>query len=485
MTPLGTFWNENEEMTKLFKRNEIHAINPSSRTISRRLINFYNVIFLRENHLKEKLVYFDKELNNITIFKTLKDYIYSSSNPTDIAKRSLKVSVYIEGEVLHKSCTFLKYKRIDPNKIIFSKEFGSFFYPEPIFEVVKIENLTKSEEEKLVLFGRGASLGIANLLVEAKLLNNNGERFYKRFTKKTSTKVREIYEPVEPLKRALKIVNEELFHFYYAGKSLGSQFAYLKKRSIKDNIAVHSDPEYRYTLKADIKSFFDNCKEKEVLKYLAPLISSKSYKGVELEPFHFGLSRESHNMDNIICGTKKLQLLRLVFFNPDTDGGLYQGSPPSGILSNIVMRKVSRYLSNIFEKEGKKFSVYADDLTVSSKKKITKFEKKRIIGAINYVFSHYNLPFELKEEKTIVHSGHKRKITGLRVNHENKIIVPRSKYKEMRDICISLERGEFLQMMPVNVFKGKFSYCLSNDKSGKFNRLKERYQKELSVYGIN
>lgn len=300
------------------------------------------------------------------------------------------------------------------------------------------------------------SMAIVHALYIAKKYKENNIEPYDFFQKKTPTKVRDIYAPKEDVKKALRHLLIPLNTAYDMRNKYSNQFAYTIKRGIKNNANVHKN--YKYTLKADITSFFDYCSWDMVEKYLEFLF-----------PYNISSSEKD--------------LLKTLIINPKTNG-LYQGSPVSGPLSNAIMRPAAIYMNHMFNKMGFVFSIYADDITVSSNEPITNSIKNKIIGRIRYAFEFYKLPFILKNSKTQVVSNNGRKITGVRINHLDQLTIERKKYKEIRHILYNMSKGK---ECPINksTLKGRIGFYSYIDESNKFRRLFIKYEQMLLENGID
>jgi hypothetical protein len=287
-------------------------------------------------------------------------------------------------------------------------------------------------------------VAVLHCLIVGKKYTSKNLPMYKTFKKKSSNKVREIYAPEEDVKKALKHLLKPLNKAYDMRRKGTNQFAYTIGRSIKDNALIHKN--HKYVIKCDIKEFFDNCNWNLVSKYLRFIIPGS------------------------IRYTESTDILKKMMINPKTNG-LYLGSPVSGALTNAILKPACLYLKRIFEKEGKAFSVYADDITVSSEKPITKNE---VIGKIRYVFEELKLPFKLKKEKTkrLINNG--RRITGIRINHEDKMTIDRQKYRLLRSILHRIDNDKPITMEE-NKLLGKIAFYKFVDESGKIEKLLEKH----------
>lgn len=313
---------------------------------------------------------------------------------------------------------------------------------------------------RLVIFKYPSAL--IHLLFIAQNYNYEYDKMYYSFNlKQKNDKIREIYAPHEDVKRALRNLLRPLDKALDKRVKNTNQFAYIKNRSIKHNADIHSNN--KYVVKCDIKSFFDYCTWEYIEKYL-----------------EFLFPKDIHNTTLDEYNTRIKDIIKNTIINPRT-GGLYMGSPVSGVLSNMIMNPVTRYLENIFNEKDIAISVYADDITVSSNKPLS---KGYVTQTIEYVFDFYNLPFILKEEKTKKLKNNGRRITGVRINHKDQLTVDRKNYKLMRSMCEYLKNDKSISMKK-SEFIGKFNYYLHIDTTGKFRKLALKYNDVLIKKNIH
>jgi hypothetical protein len=325
---------------------------------------------------------------------------------------------------------------------------------------------------------------IIDVYITTLRLKASNTPLYQHYRMPTSTKVREIWAPEDTLKDAMRHLLLPLTSAYDMKKKNSTQYAYIKERSIVDNAAVHR--ENKYIAKFDIKGFFDFCDWKLTEKYIKFLFPKDK----------FGPNYELY--------AKVKNVIKETLINPET-GGLYQGNPVSGVLSNAILRPFSAYFANILSKQAEKppksinemvdivpeheikrfaVSVYADDITVSSNEKIDWNEAKRLSGIIRYTFEELELPFRLNLKKTSIARNNGRKITGVRINHKDELVVPRVKYMMLKSMCHRISHGKSITV-PKNVFQGNLAYARFVDASGKIEKLIAKYHANLVEFGIN
>lgn len=286
--------------------------------------------------------------------------------------------------------------------------------------------------------------------------NNIDTPFKFSYIPKSDGTKRLISEPYPELKEILKEMNSTLNTAFSTrlDKKESNQFAYIKKRNIKDNALVHTDN--KYVIKTDISHFFDYCNYDLCKKYLTFLMGDlDSYRRNEV-----------------------FKIIKCAIISKNTNG-LYMGNPISGVLSNMILHPAMVLLNNICEKENISLSVYADDITFSTNiKDNEKFCVKRIINMVKYVFEYYELPFKLKREKTKVVNNNMRRVTGIRINHNDKLTTDRHNYMLMKSICEHLKHGKEITLTPAQV-QGRLNFYCYIDRSGKFARLVYKYYDTL------
>lgn len=320
----------------------------------------------------------------------------------------------------------------------------------------------KKAEEILRLLKNKVVTAFIHLMEVKDKYDEEGKSMYYHFNlEQKNNKVREIYAPYDDVKEALRhllLPLDKMFEKKVKHAEDTIQFAYRNGLSIKDNAEVHKDN--KYVVKVDVKSFFDSCNWNLAKKYLGHLFRRSNLSVKEIDTF----------LDN----------LKDCFINKETNG-LYMGSPVSGVLSNLIMRPVASYLYNIFNDKNIKVSIYADDITVSSNKPLS---RKYVEETINYVFEFYDLPFILKDEKTKSLKNNGRRITGVRINHKDEMTVDRRNYRLMRSMLANMSKG-IQPTMKKSEIQGRLNYYLFIDETGKFRSLAEKYFDVLKANHID
>ncbi len=223
--------------------------------------------------------------------------------------------------------------------------------------------------------------------------------------------------------------------------------AYVKNISLIDNAEKHKG--YRYILKLDIKSFFEDI----------------SYVDI------FNIFKE-YGFSNGLCGL----LAHLVTY----DDYLPQGAPTSPYLSNLVLRDFDYIVGDFCEKNNINYTRYSDDMTFSMNE-----YNKDLVRFIRTNLYKYGL--ELNNTKiSLINNSQKQKITGIVVN--NKLQVDSKYRRRIRQEVYYINKYGFDKHMNIvekrktlKSLYGKISFVLSIDSSNKeFIKYKENIKNEIN-----
>ncbi|WP_316822580.1 reverse transcriptase family protein [Pedobacter gandavensis] len=213
--------------------------------------------------------------------------------------------------------------------------------------------------------------------------------FYRSFlVKKKNGKFRRINEPLPSLKEIqLWILNQIL----YTQKVSKFAKAYIKSRSLIDNVKLHVGKEK--VLNLDLEDFFPSIKR----EYVEQIFSRMGY---------------SSNVSNLLS--------KLCTLNES----LPQGAPTSPYLSNLYMINIDESIATYCLPKNIRFTRYADDLAFSGT-----FDEIELINFVEQTITKYHL--KLNPEKTQVMKRNVRQIvTGIVVN--TKMQTPRASRDKIR-----------------------------------------------------
>lgn len=291
-----------------------------------------------------------------------------------------------------------------------------------------------------------------DVMFTTAMLNAKHETIFDvRHKKKKNGKIRTYYAPHEEIKKSLRKLNIDLQNIYDK-KNESFQVAYKKGKNVLTNATIHKDKKYVFNI--DLKDFYPSCKRELVAKYVKFLFNGAPYQDKVVNKF----------LDCILI-----------------NDGLFIGSPVSGCLANTVLNKPVAYIKNICTKYGMEFSVYADDMSFSSDKFIT---KEFVENIFKYAFAYYGLNsyFKLNEDKSIGYSGCNRKITGVSINGENQTTPSRKYYRTIRVMVDHLAKGD--TSINIQKLQGKIAYGIMIDESGKIYRYLKKFENTVREYKL-
>ena len=293
---------------------------------------------------------------------------------------------------------------------------------------------------------------ILDVLFTKHYLLGNNEIIFTKFKKKSKNgKIRDIVAPHHEIKKSLQQLNI-LLQNVYDNRNIDFQIAYKRGKNVKSGAMIHKDDKYVFNL--DLHNFYPSCKRELVKKYVDFLFDN-SYNRKFIE---------NDFLDTILI-----------------DDGLFIGSPISGTLANVIISKPVAFMNNICKKYGMHLSVYADDISISSDKRIS---KEFAYAIFNQAFVTYKLDsyFVLNEKKSVGFTGCNRKITGVSINDSNKISVPRRYYRNLRVLIAHLDKGD--QNINIQALQGKIAYASMIDETGRIYRYLEKFRKTVDKYKL-
>jgi len=322
-------------------------------------------------------------------------------------------------------------------------------------------------------------------LIEADVVNR-----YKRIPNyksfdipKKNGEYRKIYDPEDNISEACTKLNYILHHIMekrIEKNNTDNIIAYRIDKNIKNNAIPHDKSDIVF--KMDIENYFPSCKMHyydNLFKHIFK-ITEKNYFGDNVDNVKL-----KHEAINSAYDSVRPYLKRTLFGD---NNGLFIGNVVSGTLSNILMIPFVRYINNILKKKyynKVKFTMYADDMTFSVKRKDNKelkvsmryleFIVRKALNDLNY------RSFKIKDSKSKIQSDQRRRITGLRINHRNEVTIDRHQYTKLRSMLYKIEKGK---MKPEDIeddtplsYLGKINYFVYNDTTGKFKKILSMYSK--------
>lgn len=302
-----------------------------------------------------------------------------------------------------------------------------------------------------------------------------------RIPKSRPGEYRDIYAVNKSLKDLFYLVSTDISasnESRISIKGLDSNIlAFRPKHNIVDNATYHKDN--KHILKSDIHAMFDNI-DTEYYKLTGP-------RGDVL--FGNNCTQQSYDVVN--------DYLDKMLINPET-GGLYMGNPISPAMANGVMINPISYLVGSFsnswnDKDQEIYvTVYADDITLSTNKDHAEgFTIKNLQSKFKRALEIQDMPnvygrLQLNEKKTFYMNNQARRITGVRINHQDEVTIDRVKYRLLRSILYNKRKNDAwslkdTQFDSVYQFKGNVEFWRYVDHTGKVQRLLNEYADEYKA----
>lgn len=253
---------------------------------------------------------------------------------------------------------------------------------------------------------------------------------------------REISVPCIELMDVQRVINSVILSkFSMSGWSTG----FKKNISLVENARPHLGA--KTLIKMDITDFFGNITYKKI---------NKQFK-------YYGY------------GNKVSQLLSWICV--DSNDKLPQGAPTSPALSNLVCVLLDKRIGAYCQKYGLTYTRYADDITITSKKKLSKNDYNDVIKFVTMVVCEEG--FQVNGDKThVFFEGQRMSVTGISIN--NGILKPSKKIiKELDDALYFITKyGMENHLEKINCHKTNYEghllglasyvYMIDNDLGAKY-----------------
>ena len=231
--------------------------------------------------------------------------------------------------------------------------------------------------------------------------SNSPEHFYYYYKiPKKRGGYRNISSPLPNLKEIQRWILDNIL---YAIDVSPYAKAYVKNKSIKDNVRFHRRQKKVLTL--DIKNFFDSLSSWSVYNTFMNICYSSSV---------------SMTLTHLCCLNESLP----------------QGAPTSSALSNIIMRDVDYSIAEICKEKNIRFTRYADDMTFSGD-----FDERELLRLVRRELKEVDL--ELNNSKIRMRrQGQQQEVTGIIVNSHPQI--PKKARKEINRSSFRSSSGTFI-----------------------------------------
>jgi hypothetical protein len=284
---------------------------------------------------------------------------------------------------------------------------------------------------------------------------------------KKSGGLRSLYVPPSDLKQLQKLILTR-FLYRFKNKLSLSCHGFLPKKSILTNANSHRDKQWRHVIHLDLKDAFPSVKSemiKAILQeYLLPEINDYEQQYQERKKYPNKWFKKIYHKHPIFPTRRVRWFRRLIINHPGSDlpldiaerfidhlislttfqGRLPQGAPTSPFLLNLVISYlgIPESISNELDNLGYThvFTIYADDMVISTKKEIPPEVEEKLITIIEA-----SGVFTVNRKKTIRFNRCQIAplITGLRIVKQfnshggrlaDKIAVPKKKILAIRSL---------------------------------------------------
>ncbi|PIT11774.1 RNA-dependent DNA polymerase [Snodgrassella alvi] len=247
---------------------------------------------------------------------------------------------------------------------------------------------------------------------------------------------RVIAQPAKQLKeyqrKFIKIFSQYLVVHEYA-------MAYQKNKNIQQNAEIHKNNSY--LLKMDFENFFNS---------ITPALFWNEWENINPDIF-------DENEKNLFS--------RLLFWNPNRKRTqrenliLSIGAPSSPLISNFVMYRFDKLITQYCLDKNINYTRYADDLTFSTNIKNILYQiPVEVSKNLNLLFGN---KLRINNSKTVFSSkAHNRHITGITITNNNKLSLGRERKRYIRALVHQYKYAQ-LEKADIQYLKGLLNFCKS------------------------
>ena len=240
---------------------------------------------------------------------------------------------------------------------------------------------------------------------------------YTEFTKDIGKKKREIQSPCKKLKKIQKRILELLSKINIPDWLISGK----KGKSYIDNAIFHK--KYSYVLTMDISDFYQSCQRNYIYK----------------------MFKEKFLMENDIAGIMT-DLTAL-------QNCLPTGAPTSQLIAFWTHQDIFEEIQMLAENNNMKFTLYVDDMTFSSNKRIS----SKILLEVNSLLKRSNLKLKARKTKQYNKNDFKT-ITGVAIDVNDSLKIPNHLRKEIIDAYIKFKNLDGIERMRIGrTILGKIS----------------------------
>ena len=295
-------------------------------------------------------------------------------------------------------------------------------------------------------------LWMNTILDNMELNENNKENYYTTFTiPKATGGVRTIEAPDEPLKHIQRSIVYLLKHKIYLLEH-NNAHAYVEGKGIHTNAEYHR--KSNHFAKVDFSNFF-------------PKINTLFLKEI-LPKLGFFTNIFSEEGKDIMQG-----LLDLIIRASTLRDGLPQGAVTSPYLSNLIMIPFDYHMVEYLRKNHPNiiYTRYADDITFSSYYAFAdrKEDAKTFVeGLVQHIINeHYTIDndvmLHINHEKTRISTKFgKNRVTGIKINKDNKLSIGYKEKQELKQnlasLIIAKKKGDEINESHKDEILGMFAH---------------------------
>lgn len=241
---------------------------------------------------------------------------------------------------------------------------------------------------------------------------SNASRRYHEFTipKRDGTD-RTIAHPSRPLKALQRFLARNIFGLAPVHPAAT---AYMKGSNIRENASRHANS--RFTVRLDFADFFPSFDSTSILEFVKMLSETHS---IPLTDVDLGF------ICKIVC----------------RNGFLPIGAPSSPKITNAMMFKFDKDISEFSDGVGVIYTRYADDIFLSGNDHEILMQS---VGQVRLLVAAHELPrLRLKEEKTLhlSRAGH-RSVTGLVITPDGFVSMGRGRKREIKTLVYLAINGQ-------------------------------------------
>ena len=237
---------------------------------------------------------------------------------------------------------------------------------------------------------------------------------------------------IEPPHEELKCVQSRIKQMLGQIVVPSNVFSGIKGRSYADNAIMHSGKELRNLFKIDLTAFFPSISRNAVYHFFKEdLCCSSDVAEILTNLTTIDLEKaQTNNLDEIYCF--------LEMKGVSCTNHLISGAPTSQIMSYLVNHQMFDEMQKVADDNGATMTVYVDDVAFSSKYRLSKDFREKIIAIVG---KH---GYQISRPKVKKYTKHYPKlITGVVIDATGKSVIKNSLRKKIIDEFYYLKEHRF------------------------------------------